>query len=522
MEDDATSTTSREELRKIKADKKAAKRQLREAHRAENIAKALATQAKRDESLQEAAAEAAARAAQMPVPSRVRELVSDPVRMEAVRRCQFAIEAMRKAEKPPCDGGVQLPSVDGRAAGSSADALLHAMSKGAQTEDMFNEAATAGYVERKFTERALLIFSALREARRVAWAAEALALIASPSLSSSSSSHNPADSTVVSVGGGPGCCLYGYVLFEQLVDVPGGAAEAMEVKRSERKSSQTDGSSSSSSSSSTTTTTTTTITATSSSSSSSFSSSRTTLESWDFVARCWDPHLRRADACLLGDRGRLRSRQCDITRPMSAQASCDHRHAHGPGEPGPGPGPVGGRDHRHANEPGEPVGGGAGASGGTTATKVGDASDEARHAAAADELLEAAARTRLVVFSYVLTETRGRWEGFLREMYHALPPGALLLCAEPTDWQPKALLALLMAEDRAAAGRSRQGHEHGHMHSADAAAAPPVAPPLPVLRHQWLDVRTHAAPPSVLLVQKPLLGIGAGGDISAASQADSS
>ena len=132
----------------------------------------------------------------------------------------------------------------------------------------------------------------------------------------------------------------------------------MEVKRSERKSSQTDGSSSSSSSTTTTTTTTTTITATSSSSSSSFSSSRTTLESWDFVARCWDPHLRRADACLLGDRGRLRSRQCDITRPMSAQASCDHRHAHGPGEPGPGPGPVGGRDHRHANEPGEPVGGG--------------------------------------------------------------------------------------------------------------------------------------------------------------------
>ena len=83
------------------------------------------------------------------------------------------------------------------------------MQKGTQQKEMFSAAATAGYVERKFTERALLTFAALRETHdTLPWAARGLiAAVAS-------------SSPVVSVGGGPGCCLYGVALFEALCVAP--------------------------------------------------------------------------------------------------------------------------------------------------------------------------------------------------------------------------------------------------------------------------------------------------------------
>lgn len=40
-----------------------------------------------------------------------------------------------------------------------------------------------------------------------------------------------------------------------------------------------------------------------------------------------------------------------------------------------------------------------------------------------------------VVVSYLLTETRGKWVAFFRDIMEALKPGTLLLLSEPTAWQ---------------------------------------------------------------------------------------
>jgi len=87
----------------------------------------------------------------------------------------------------------------------------------------------------------------------------------------------------------------------------------------------------------------------------------------------------------------------------------------------------------------------------------------------AQELDEQLTAADLYLFSYVLTETRGKWRGFVERLFKAAHEGAILLCAEPTNWQLKALLALLDGEP---------------------------------LRSCWLDVRATAAAPSVLLLQK--------------------
>lgn len=81
-----------------------------------------------------------------------------------------------------------------------------------------------------------------------------------------------------------------------------------------------------------------------------------------------------------------------------------------------------------------------------------------------------ASRAGLFVLSYVLTETRGRWEAFVTALFEAAAPGALFLCAEPTNWQ---LLRLVEALGERLAASPR-----------------------------WLDVRTSAAPPSVVLLEK--------------------
>jgi hypothetical protein len=41
----------------------------------------------------------------------------------------------------------------------------------------------------------------------------------------------------------------------------------------------------------------------------------------------------------------------------------------------------------------------------------------------------------LIVISYLLTETRGKWTQFLKELLQELPPKSLLLLSEPTAWQ---------------------------------------------------------------------------------------
>ena len=41
----------------------------------------------------------------------------------------------------------------------------------------------------------------------------------------------------------------------------------------------------------------------------------------------------------------------------------------------------------------------------------------------------------LFLISYLLTETRGKWEPFLRELIRLAQPGALFYFAEPTPWQ---------------------------------------------------------------------------------------
>ena len=340
---------TRAELRQLKAAKKAAKRSLREAHRAENVAKSLATEARHDESKTVAAAEAAAKAAAAaPVAVSKAKLVSNPLRRDAARHCGLAVEALRRQYVR----GTSASAIEQTE--TSADELLKAMGKGRQTTDMFSEAACTGYVWRKFSERSLLVFTALCDAQsRLPWAAHIV-------------DSNVAESTpetracVVSLGGGPGCCLYGYALAERLLgNAPMACARAP------------------------------------------------ALESWDYVASAWEPWCRRVDAALFDCSGRLCMRSCDVTAP-----------------------------------------------------------------ALSETLRTAAGRARLFLVSYVLTETRGRWEAFVEALYDAARPGALLLCAEPTDWQPQLLLALLRKKS-------------------------------PALRFEWLDVRTSAAPPSVLLLEKP-------------------
>jgi hypothetical protein len=41
----------------------------------------------------------------------------------------------------------------------------------------------------------------------------------------------------------------------------------------------------------------------------------------------------------------------------------------------------------------------------------------------------------LVVISYLLTETRGRWHDFFRDAFRILPPGTLMRLSEPVAWQ---------------------------------------------------------------------------------------
>ena len=56
----------------------------------------------------------------------------------------------------------------------------------------------------------------------------------------------------------------------------------------------------------------------------------------------------------------------------------------------------------------------------------------------------------LILISYVLTETRGKWRDFMKDLFALLKPGTLLLLSEPTAWQFHNLMDLV--------GHERVGH----------------------------------------------------------------
>ena len=495
---------SRTELRVTKAAKKAAKRELREAHRLDNVAKALATDAKHDTSLQPAAIAAAASAEAFngAATSRWRELVLDEARVEAATRCGLAIESLRRA-------ATASESTIGAALGSGAgaDELLHAMGKGTQEVDMFDQESCGGYVRRKFSERALLIFTALREARRtVPWAAglgDGLPRgVSAPAHGvETSSSAISAISYISAVTGTSVVAATVAAIIAAFL-----TTRASTIRTSTVAATIAAAMAAAMAAAVATTASITSASITTSSSSSSSSPSACTscelaaerivsigggpgcclygwclfldllaegkldnthgpsshnrpiidgqhvrppppralpppshhLESWDYVSSAWLPWTQLVDGALLGGAGRLCVRQCNVTVPLDTQ---------------------------HPS------------------------------------LKVAAAEAQLVIFSYVLTELRGRWSPFVASLYAALRPGTLILCAEPTEWQPKALLALCTeleaargnasetAVEIAVAGGCGQGQGAGLGQNA--------------LRWAWLDVRNSAAPPSVLLLRKP-------------------
>ena len=54
--------------------------------------------------------------------------------------------------------------------------------------------------------------------------------------------------------------------------------------------------------------------------------------------------------------------------------------------------------------------------------------------------------TNLIIISYLLTETRGKWNSFFMEMFDNAIPGTLILLMEPTVWQHHIVLQLLGLE----------------------------------------------------------------------------
>lgn len=193
---------ARAELRRQKAELKKAKRERREAIRRHNTALALAQQTKAaaatgaiDPALQEAAAQAAALAEAAPLPDAWRELVQDTARIRASQLASLAVGKLLQ-QRPLTAGGEQSGSKE------TANELLRAMKAGTQELRMFDDsAALDGYVRRKFAPRALLVFSGLRNAYQLPWAAQSLTRV----------------KRVVSIGGGPACCLLGWCLFEYIV-----------------------------------------------------------------------------------------------------------------------------------------------------------------------------------------------------------------------------------------------------------------------------------------------------------------
>jgi hypothetical protein len=53
----------------------------------------------------------------------------------------------------------------------------------------------------------------------------------------------------------------------------------------------------------------------------------------------------------------------------------------------------------------------------------------------ADNSSAISSKIDMIVISYVLTETRGKWHAFMQDLVKMLRPGTLLLMSEPTAWQ---------------------------------------------------------------------------------------
>jgi hypothetical protein len=251
----SASVADRAALRARKAELKAAKRELREANRKRNVAIHLAAQARSDPNLADSAAVAAAEAAAamsgVNKTSSSGELFCDDEMCNiASRRCgEAAATLMRRM-------GV-LSKAEAGSSERATQHLLHAMTRGEQTLAMFDDTeALAGYVRRKFAQRARVIFTAICHARAILPPLHAARL--------SKARH------VVSVGGGPANCLFGWVL-----------AEEMELRRP--------------------------------------AEDRSSLTVWDFAAHAWSPWWAMIDATLLGESGRLSGETCDVTRPLTSE-----------------------------------------------------------------------------------------------------------------------------------------------------------------------------------------------------------
>ena len=395
----ADAPTGRDDaLRLAKAANKRAKRQRREALRARNVALALAAAARKspaEDGVRAAAAEARALADATPPPSRWVALALDPDRREAARRASVVTRRLLSSVRDG-DAREMLAATRTPEAAARATALLRRCAKGTQARASFDDAlALAGYVRRKFTQRALRTFDALAEADRAhPWASRALREAGGALAAAAAASTRPP--LVVSVGGGPGNDLFGFVLFEELRLRREAAAAAASPPQ---------------------------LSSSPPSSQSSPPPARAELLCLDFAADAWAPWARAVDEQLV------------LARDAPDEAGGDG---------------VAGRQPRLRIEPAD----------------LAAPFDALRPTARA-----ALERARLVTWSYVLTECRGRWEEFLSDAFDAARPGALFLIAEPTRWMPARALALL------------EGRDAG-------------------LTYAWLDVRSSAAPPSVLLLMK--------------------
>lgn len=68
-----------------------------------------------------------------------------------------------------------------------------------------------------------------------------------------------------------------------------------------------------------------------------------------------------------------------------------------------------------------------------------------------------AAKCDIFLISYLLTENRGRWEVFCRQLFHAAKKGALFYFAEPTSWQLHKILHMMKSFQHGDDATNKQG-----------------------------------------------------------------
>jgi len=138
------------------------------------------------------------------------------------------------------------------------------------------------------------------------------------------------------------------------------------------------------------------------------------------------------------------------------------------------------------------------------------------------DALKAVSRAGLVLVSYVLRETHGKWHRFMKEAWELALPGCLFLLSEPTVWQHHILLGMLNGDPPSDHSNAKGGKECGPTQG-EAPVRRTATSRLQVkhLRYWWLDglgsgdQEAHVLSresgnesmvrngPGVLLIQKP-------------------